>query len=139
MTPEAGEQDGQHQIEMILMKQVASYLATPIFLVDASGDLVYFNEPAELLLGRRYDETDEMAFGEWSTVFRPTDEQRSPIAPDALPLAVALAHRRPAHRTMWIKGLDGADHHISVTAFPLVGQHDRHLGAVAIFWDDAHR
>jgi PAS domain-containing protein len=44
--------ESQHDVELILMTQVASYLATPIFVVDPNGDLVYFNEPAEQLLGR---------------------------------------------------------------------------------------
>jgi hypothetical protein len=126
----------QHEVEVILMKQVASYLAMPIFVVDPNGDLVYFNEPAEGLLGRRYDETGEMPQAEWATVFTPTDEHGVPLAPASLPLSIAFTERRPAHGTMWITGLDGARRHLSVTAFPLIGFHDRGLGAVAIFWED---
>jgi len=126
----------QHEVEVILMKQVASYLAMPIFVVDSKGDLVYFNEPAEGLLGRRYDETGEMPASEWSTAFVPTDEAGGPLAPESLPLSIACNERRPAHGTMWITGLDGEHRHISVTAFPLVGFHDRNLGAVAIFWEE---
>ena len=55
------------------MKQVASYLAMPIFLVDLVGTLIFYNEPAEALLGRRYDETGDMPLEEWGTVFVPTD------------------------------------------------------------------
>jgi PAS domain-containing protein len=126
----------QHDVEVILMKQVASYLAMPVFVVDLDGNLVYFNEPAESMLGLRYEETDELPMSKWSTIFNPTDEHGSPIPPGEVPLARALQERRPGHMEMWIKGLDGADRHISVTAFPLVGQHDRNLGAVAIFWED---
>ena len=50
------------------MQQLASYLAMPIFLVDPEGNLLYDNEPAERLLGRRYNETGEMPAAEWSTV-----------------------------------------------------------------------
>ena len=125
----------QHQIEVILMKQLASYLATPVFVVDREGTLVYFNEPAEGILGRRYDEEGEMLLSEWSTIFLPTDEFGEPLPPEALPLVRALEDGEPGHGTMWIRGLDGAPRHISVTAFPLVGQHDRGLGAVAIFWE----
>ena len=46
----------QHDVEMIVLKQVASYLAMPIFLVDLKGNLLYFHEPAEAILGRRYDD-----------------------------------------------------------------------------------
>ena len=36
-----------YDVEIILMRQFASYLALPIFVVDPKGDLIYFNEPAE--------------------------------------------------------------------------------------------
>ena len=65
----------EHEIEMILMKLVASYLSTPSFLVDPAGALLYYNEPAEKkILGRRYDESGEMPLEEWATIFVPTDE-----------------------------------------------------------------
>lgn len=125
----------QHQVEVILMKQLASYLATPIFVVDPAGNLVYFNEPAESILSLRYDEKGEMPLSEWSTIFTPTDEHGVPLPAEALPLVRALEDHDPAHGTMWIRGLDGTMRHIAVTAFPLVGQNDRDLGAVAIFWE----
>ena len=120
---------------MILLRQVASYLAMPIFLVDPEGTLIYYNEPAERLLGYRYDETGAMPIGEWSTVFVPRDEDGQPIPALELPLGIALARGEPAHGTMWIDALDDQTHHITVTAVPLVGQHDRRLGAMAIFWE----
>ena len=129
----------QHDVEVILTKQLASSLATPIFLVAPNGDLVYFNEPAELLLGRRYDETDDMPQAEWARVFQATDENDVPLPPESLPLSIACAEHRPAHVTMCITGLDDVKRRISVTAFPLVGLHDRFLGAVAIFWEAAER
>lgn len=135
MTDLPTDAEPQHEVEVILVKQLASYLATPIFVVDPDGNLVYYNEPAEHLLGRRYDETGEMSMTEWGTIFIPRDVDGEPIAPDELPLGRALGHGRPAHGEMWITGLDGAIRHISVTALPLVGQHGRDLGAIAIFWE----
>ena len=121
---------------MILMKQVASYLAMPIFLVDVEGTLLFYNEPAEVLLGLRYDETGEMAMQEWGTMFIPIDADSNPLAVEQLPLAIALRERRPAHGQFFITALDGVTHDLSVTAFPLVGQNDRELGAVALFWEE---
>jgi PAS domain-containing protein len=123
-------------VELILMRQLASYLATPIFLVDTSGTLLYYNEPAERLLGRRYEESGEMRFEEWSTVFAPTALDDSPLAPEALPLSIALRKHRAVHRALKFRGLDGVIRRIGVTAFPLEGQGGRHLGAVAIFWEE---
>ena len=125
----------QKQIEVILTRQLASYLAVPIFIADPAGTLVYYNEPAELILGRRFDDTGEMPASEWSTIFGPTDADGKPVLPERLPLAIALSERRPAHLTFWIRGLDGAKRHIEVSAFPLIGQSDQPLGAVAMFWE----
>jgi PAS domain-containing protein len=135
VTDGAPDVELQHEVEVILVKQLASYLATPIFVVDPDGNLVFYNEPAEQLLGRRYDETGEMPMAEWGTIFIPRALDGAPLAPDELPLARALAHGRPAHGEMSITGLDGAVRHISVTAIPLIGQHGRDLGAIAIFWE----
>lgn len=129
----------QKPVELILMRQLASYLAMPIFLVDPRGDMVFYNEPAEAILGTRYDETGEMPVEEWSTVFEPADEDGSPLAPEMLPLWIALHKHQATHRVLRIRGLDGVSRRIGVTAFPLEGQGGRHLGAVAIFWEDELR
>lgn len=125
----------QKEIELILARQLASYLVMPIFLVDPQGNLIYYNEPAEEILGRRFEETGEMPVEEWSTLYQPEDETGKPLAPESLPLVVALTQHAPAHRTMWIQGLDGVRRRIEITAFPLNGQAERYLGALAIFWE----
>jgi PAS domain-containing protein len=125
----------QKAVELILMRQLASYLVMPVFLVDPDGQLLYYNEPAERLLGRRYDETGEMPLAEWSTAFCPTAEDGSPLPSDALPLVGAVRKRQAGHRILWIRGLDGVARRIAVTAFPLEGQGGRHLGAVALLWE----
>jgi PAS domain-containing protein len=125
----------QQEVEVILTRQLASYLVMPVFIVGPSGELLYYNEPAEAILGHRFDETGEMAIQEWSTVFEPTDSSGTALPPDKLPLVIALRTRRPAHRDFWLRGLDGKRRHVAATAFPLVGQAGRFLGAVAIFWE----
>ena len=123
------------EIEVILARQLAGCLATPIFLVDPQGTLLFYNEPAEKILGRRFEETGEMPVDEWSTIFKPTDARGAQLAPGSLPLVIALNECRPAHGRFWIEGLDGVRRHIEVTAFPLIGLADRYVGAVAIFWE----
>ncbi len=125
----------QHEIEVILMRQLASYLAMPIFVVDPAGNLLFYNEPAEPLLGRQFDEAGEMAMAEWATVFSPHDVDGRPLPPETLPLVIALRRREPAHKAIRITGLDGVSRRIEVIAFPLVGQGGRMLGAAAILWD----
>ena len=124
-------------IELILMRQLASTLAMPIFLVDAGGTLVFYNEPAERLLGMRFEETGEMPPSEWSTLWQATEADGSPLAPERLPLMIAVSERKAAHAELWISGLDGARRQIRATAFPLIRLTDEVLGAVALFWETA--
>lgn len=128
----------QKEIEVILLRQLASYLAMPILIVDPTGTLLFYNEPAEQLLAMRFEETGAIPVDEWADTMMLTDEHGTPIAPEARPLTIALHERRPAHREMWGQGQDGVRRHVEVTAFPLIGQAGRHLGAVAIFWEVQH-
>lgn len=121
-------------IEMVLLKQVASYLAMPIFVVDAEGSLVYYNEPAEELLGHRYEETGQLSLELWGRL-SPTDAQGEPLPPERLPVAVAIREHRPTQDTFWISGLDGVTRRITITAIPLNGRTSELLGALAIFWE----
>lgn len=125
----------QKEIEIILMRQLASYLSVPIFVVDPEGTLLFYNEPAEALLGVRFDEAGEMPMEKWSTAFKPTDEAGRPLPPDALPLVATLKSRVPARSTVWITGMDGQRRKLDILTFPLVGQGHRMLGAAAILWD----
>ena len=125
----------QREVELILMRQWASYLAMPLFMAGSDENLLFYNEAAEALLGRRYDEAGEMPLKELPTMFQITAMDGSPLAPNEFPLFVALRERRPAHLPVRYRGLDGVWRSVEVTAFPLEGQGGRHLGAVAIFWE----
>jgi PAS domain-containing protein len=121
--------------EIHLARQLANSLVIPIFIVDPDGALLFYNEPAEQLLGRTFSESGEMPASVWSRLFIPTDRDGVPLEPDTLPLMIALNEKRAAHKEMWIRSLDNTLRHIEVTAFPLLGQTDRFVGAVAMFWD----
>lgn len=125
----------QHPVELILARQLASYLAMPILLVDVDGNLLYYNEPAEALLGRRYEETGAIPLEEWSNLLSPTDEDGLPIPVESRPMIFALRKRIAAHRTVRIRGLDGVPRRLAVTAIPLEGQGGCHLGAISLFWE----
>lgn len=125
----------QREIEVILSRQLASYLSTPVFIVDQSGTLVFYNEPAEHILGQRFEETGEMPAEEWVTASTACDDGGRPIPRERLPLMIALREGRPVHGSFWIEGTDGVRRRIATTAFPLIGQAGRNLGAIAIFWE----
>jgi PAS domain-containing protein len=124
-----------HPIEIILTRQLAEYLSVPAFLVDPKGDLLFYNEPAETILGRRFEESGGMPAEEWSRCFTPVDDDGQPIAPADLPLMITLATRMPAHKRFCILGHDGVSRRIEVTAIPIAGLHGDFLGAAALFWE----
>jgi PAS domain-containing protein len=125
----------QQEIEIILTRHWASHLTTPIFLVDPEGDLLYYNEAAEIILGSRYAETGRMGSDVWSVAFKFTDDDNVRVKREENPLNIALTECRPVHRSLWIIGLDNVRRHIRTTCLPLIGQADRFLGAVALFWE----
>jgi len=126
-----------HDIEIILNRQLADCLSVPVFIVDPEGNLLFYNEPAEQILGKKYENTGEMPVGKWSTVFTPKDQNGDLLPTGQLPLVKTLRTRKPAHGSFWIKSLEGHDFEISVTAYPIIGRSQRFSGAVAIFWTNS--
>ena len=124
-----------HPIQIILARQLAESLNVPLFLVDPDGTLLFYNEPAEAILGRRFDETGAMTAEAWSSAFTQTGEDGRPMPGDELPLMIALTKRRPAYRRFHIRGLDGIDRHIEAAAIPITDLQGGFLGAAALFWE----
>jgi len=122
-------------IQLILARQLASSLAMPILLVDTEGTLIFYNEPAEAILGQRFEETGEISADTWSTLFALADEERKPIAQEDRPTMMALSERRPFSRTVWMQCGRRDWKHMNITAFPLVGEERQFLGAQMIFWE----
>jgi PAS domain-containing protein len=81
----------QRHIALILAKDLAANLASAVLLVDPDGDLVFFNEAAERILGRPYAEA-QMSRGELAKTFKPVDASGAPI-PLAEPPLSARASR----------------------------------------------
>ena len=121
-------------VELILARQFADSMSMAVFLVDPMGNLIFYNEAAESLLGIRFAETGSMAVDEWSTIFTPTDFEGNPFPPEEMPLVKTLSNQEPAHGSFCIISKSGENHVITVTAVPIQGRPDRYLGAMAIFW-----
>lgn len=122
-------------IQIILARQFASTLAMPILIVDTDGTLIFYNEPAEVILDQRFDETGEMSAELWSMLFAVEDEERRPIAVEDRPMMLALTERKPISRTLWMRCSYGDWRHVQITAFPILGEARQFLGAQMIFWE----
>ena len=110
-----------------------SALSTPAFLVDEGGLLVFYNEAAGLLLGKRFEELGTVGPQEWGSLFGPFDESGEPIPYDDLPIVKAVRAGRPAHAEMTVRSTDGSSHDVEVSAFPILTPHGSQ-GAIAVFW-----
>jgi PAS domain-containing protein len=120
---------------MILSRQLADCLNVPVFIVDPEGTLIFYNPPAEEILGQRFQDTGPMPVGDWGTSFYPHDGEGNQLTPGELPLVRTLNNREPAHGTFWIKSYQGKSIKISVTSIPIIGRSKQFSGAMAIFWD----
>lgn len=126
----------QRPLELILARNLMSALSTPAFLVDEGGLLVFYNEAAGILLGKRFEELGTVGPEEWGAMFGPFDERGEPIPYDELPLVSAVRNGRPAHAEFAIRSTDGASHEVEVSAFPILTAHGSR-GAIAVFWPTA--
>jgi PAS domain-containing protein len=127
-------QMAQQDVELILARQLAGGLAVPILLINARGDWLFINEPAELLFGRRFDEIDAMPIENRTAILAPRYEDGTPMPAEGLPGMRALRERRPAHGALYIHGLDGEPRQIEATAIPLESAAGHLLGAFIVLW-----
>ncbi len=124
-----------HPIQIILTRQLAAYLSVPLFLVDPKGNLLFYNEPAEAILGRRFDETGAMPLEEWSSALTRVDDEGQPVPLEDIATMITLAKKRPTYKRYHARGLDGVVRHIEVTSIPINGLRGEFLGAVVLVWE----
>jgi PAS domain S-box-containing protein len=119
---------------LILAREFASNLATPMLIVDAEGTMIFFNEAAEEIVGAPFAQIGEMPMKDFSASFAPRLQNDTPLSDERRPTRIALEERRPAHEEMRVTSRDGVDRAVALTAFPLFAHKDEFVGIVAIFW-----
>jgi hypothetical protein len=125
---------GGPSLPLILARELAANLATPMFLIDAEGPLVFFNEAAELMLGRSYGEVGAITALEFGTMLDMAHLDGTPMRRRDSPAGVAFYSRKPCHRTLLATTLDGARDQFEVTAYPLFGHVGDMHGVLTVFW-----
>jgi PAS domain S-box-containing protein len=125
----------QKNLVLILARELASKLATAMFVADADGGVVFYNEPAEEILGRTFAEAGEMSAETWTSLFHPETLDGQPMALAEIPPGIALLERTPCHDSFRITSLDGSKRVVSVTSVPLFAQADRFVGMLSVFWE----
>ena len=120
---------GPHKhLVLILAREFASNLATPVFIADEHGTLVFYNEAAESVTSATFAEAGEVPMDEWTEAFvrgpglgslfrrNAADADRARPAPSGT----------PARR---FTSVDGAERDVEVTAFPLFAHADEFVGS----------
>jgi PAS domain-containing protein len=123
----------QRPLELILARNLLSTISTPAFLANQPGDIVFYNEAAGSVLGRRFEESGAMSPQDWVETFGPIDDHGNPIPVDQQPLTIALRRNRPAHAHHRIRSIDGLEHDVVVAGVPVIGA-DGFQGAMVFFW-----
>jgi len=80
----------QQPVEMILARQLTGYLSVPVILVDTAGTVVFYNEPAERMLGVRFEETGRIEREETDRLVELSDDPTSKPGDAGHPLEIAL-------------------------------------------------
>jgi PAS domain-containing protein len=125
---------GPRSLPLILARELSANLATPMFLLDATGILVYYNEAAELMLGRTHAELGAVTADEFGAMLQLANVDGSPLRRRDSPAGVAFINREPSHRTLVATTLDGRREKFECTAYPLFGTAEEMHGVIAVFW-----
>jgi PAS domain-containing protein len=134
MVTPLGTPGSPKSLPLILARELASNLATPMFLLDAGGMLVFYNDAAALLLGKPFAELGEIPSGEFGAALHLTTPDGEPLRRRDTPSGIAFYSFRPAHMTVLATAYDGVRREYEATAYPLLGSTGEMHGVVAVFW-----
>jgi PAS domain-containing protein len=123
----------QKPLELILARNLLSSISTPAFLVGDQGALLFFNDAAAAMLGKRFEETGTLSADEWTGEFGPFGPDEEPIPYDQIPATVAVRAERPFHGNFRICAAGGQRQDVAASAIPIVGPGGS-SGAIVIFW-----
>jgi PAS domain-containing protein len=120
-------------VELILARNLISSIDLASMLVDPDGVIVFFNDKAGELVGRRFDEVGPLSREEWNSSFGPFDEFGQVVPTDDLPLTAALRTGLPVNARFHIRVGDDELTEVEVSALPLASA-DGFKGALIVFW-----
>ena len=121
---------------LIRAKNLAESVETPMLLIDAAGNLVFYNEGAENLLGTPFTDVGNVSSSEWEEKFKIRARDDKPAPLERMPGWVDVTHERPGLGHVRITTLDGRDLFIAVCTVPLFTAQDQFDGALVLFWEE---
>jgi hypothetical protein len=134
MSEPLGVPGSPKSLPLILARELAANLATPMFLMDPGGMLVFYNDAAALLLGKPFAELGEIPSGEFGASLQLSTPDGERILRRDSPSGVAYFELRPSHQTVMATSYDGVRRMYEATAYPLLGATGEMHGVLAVFW-----
>ena len=121
---------------LIRGKHLAESVTTPMLLIDAHANLVFYNEAAEVMLETPFTEIGTISAAEWQERFRLRARDDSPAPLEHMPGWIDLQGERPGLGHVRFTTLNGTDHTVAVCAIPLFTSQRQFDGALVLFWDE---
>ena len=127
-------------LPLILARELAANLATPMFLMDPGGMLVFYNDAAALLLGKPFAELGEIPSGDFGASLQlSTPDGRAPAPArhaewNRVLRAPAVAPNGDGHRRTTACGAATRQRRIRSSARP----GEMH-GVLVVFWEGKPR
>jgi PAS domain-containing protein len=123
-------------LPLILARELAANLATPMFLIDSNGMLVFYNDAAAVLLGRTFAELGEIPASEFGAALKLTTIDGDDLRRRDSPAGIAFFQQKPSHSKVFATGFSGERRAYEATAYPLFGAEGEMHGVIAVFWED---
>jgi PAS domain-containing protein len=118
---------------LVQARNLLTNLALPGVLTDEDGQLIFFNDAAAVLLGRRFEEVGRLSREEWAKQIGPFDDQGRPVATDDLPIANTIRSGRPAQGRFHLRLAGQQLREVEVSALPLI-EPGFLEGVLLVFW-----
>jgi PAS domain-containing protein len=121
----------QQPLELILARNLVQNISTPALIADVEGALVFYNEAAGQIIGRRFEEAGRLSQDRWRAALSPPDGKDT--AENADTLSQALSGNAPGHGRFYIRAYDDREVEVEASAIPLTRDADLH-GTLVAFW-----
>jgi PAS domain-containing protein len=119
-------------LPLILARNLVETMSVASFVVSSAGELVFFNEAAGDLIGKRFEEIGHVPRERWNEI-GPFAADGTALNSEGLPLTLAVKEGTPAHGRFYICTDEVELVEVDVAAFPLADEEGFH-GAVVLFW-----
>jgi PAS domain-containing protein len=121
----------QQPLELILARNLVQNISTPALIADAEGALVFYNEAAGQIIGRRFEEAGRLSQDQWRAELSPPDGKDT--AENADTLSQALTGNAAGHGRFYIRAYDDREVEVEASAIPLTRDADAY-GTLVAFW-----